>query len=86
MPKIGDLPETILTFASHPKTHDFTFLCHDGKDRFVFDLGEILGMMDKEEMNHGPIRRYLHDMLDEGITLKEGEYNEDFEGIKGTTR
>lgn len=86
MPNIGDIPESILTFASHPKTHDFTFVYRHADDRFVFDLGEVLSMMDKEEMNQGPIRRYLYDMLEEGITLKKGEYHEDFEGIKGIAR
>ncbi len=86
MPNLGDLASSVLTFVLHPKTNDFTFTYGDVKNTFVFDLNEILRIIDKDDLSNGSIRRYIYDMLQEGINMKEGENHEDIEGIKTVTR
>lgn len=86
MPNLGDLAGSVLTFVLHPKINDFTFTYGNAKETFVFDLNEILRVIDKDDLDNGIIRRYLYDMVQEGIKMKEGENHEDTQGIETAAR
>jgi len=86
MPNLGDLASSVLTFVLHPKTDDFIFTYGDSRNPFVFNLNEILQIIDRNDLNNGTIRRYIFDMIQEGIKMKEGENHEDTTRIKTTAR